>query len=176
MKTVVKILALVFLMAAAGQVDAQKGKRGSCTNSISNLTEQQKTSINELDATFQKQMADYRTERQATTDLTVKNAIREKMLSTRAEHQKAVNALLTPEQQKEYASWQEARQANKNAKQQGNGNGNGKGKGKNRGAENGSGNGQGAGLQQGNNGNSNCNGALRQAGSGRGTGVCRRNS
>lgn len=176
MKTLVGILTVFFIVAVTGQVDAQQGKRGSCINAISNLTEQQKTSINELNETFQKQMADYRAERQATNDQVVKSAVREKMLSARAEHLKSVNALLTPEQQKEYADWQDARQATQRAKQQGNGNGNGRGKGKNRGNSNGSGNGQGTGMQQGNKGATNCTGTYRQAGNGCGAGICRWNS
>lgn len=168
MKTVSKILALVFVMAIAGQLEAQQGKRGSCTNAISNLTSEQKTSMNELNVTYQKQMDDYRAERQATTDLADKNTIRGKMLSAQAEHQKSVNALLTPEQQTEYAAWQQARQSYNAAKQQGNVGG--RGKGKNRG------NRQGSGIQQGNDGATKCTGSFQQRGSGRGTGVCRRNS
>ncbi len=144
MKTTVGILAMAFLMAFGLQVNAQKVKRNSCVNGISNLTETQKTSITELEATFQKEMADYRDERQATNDLEVKKEIREKMLNARAQHQKEVSGVLNPEQQKEYAAWIDARKTRGNKadgtmgksgkqgkKGQGNVDSKGQGKGKN---------------------------------------------
>lgn len=114
MKTTVGILVVVFFAALGMQVNAQNAKRNSCVNGISNLTEQQKTSISELETTFQKQMADYRAERQATTELEMKKDIREKMLTTRAEHQKQVNGLLNADQQQEYSAWLDARKARGN--------------------------------------------------------------
>ena len=101
-------------MAFGLQVNAQKVKRNSCVNGISNLSETQKTSITELETTFQKEMADYRDERQAANDLEVKKEIREKMLNARAQHQKEVNGVLNPEQQKEYVAWIDARKARGN--------------------------------------------------------------
>ncbi len=114
MKTTVGILTVIFLMAFGLQVNAQKVKRNSCVNGISNLSETQKTSITELETTFQKEMADYRDERQAANDLEVKKEIREKMLNARAQHQKEVNGVLNPEQQKEYVAWIDARKARGN--------------------------------------------------------------
>ena len=127
MKTKVGILSVVLLVSLSAQATAQRLNRQSCIYTISNLTEDQKAGIRQLDTDFQKQMADYRTQRQSTTNPDTKQTIREKMLTTRAEHQKSVNALLNPEQQKEYAAWQQTRQNNRNNKANRQGRGKGKG-------------------------------------------------
>ncbi|WP_163712263.1 hypothetical protein [Mangrovibacterium lignilyticum] len=151
MKTTIGILTVILVVAFGVQTNAQKQQRNSCINGISNLTEDQKTSIGELETTFQKQMADYRTERQATTDLDAKASIRAKMLATRTSHREQVNTLLNADQQKEYAAWQDARQ------QRGN-------KGNAVGPQGKQGKGKGKGQ---------CNGQSR---SGKGRGTCRANS
>lgn len=133
MKTTIGILAMILVVAFGFQTNAQNQRRNSCINGISNLTGEQKASINELETTFQKQMADYRTERQSTIDLEAKKAVREKMLAARDEHRKQVNGLLDADQQKEYAAWQSSRKAkgnNGNAVGQSGKKGKGKGNGK----------------------------------------------
>jgi len=136
MKTTIGILAVVLFVAFGFQSNAQNPKRNSCINGISNLTEVQKASITALETSFQKQMTDYRSERQSTTDLEIKTAIREKMTTARADHRQQVSDLLTTDQQKEYAVWQSARNA------QGN-NGNAIGRSGKKGTGKGKGNGQG---------------------------------
>jgi hypothetical protein len=114
MKTTVRILAIIFLLFLGVQLDAQNLKRNSCINGISNLTEEQKASISELETSYQKQMADYRAERRATNDWEVKKDIREEMLNVRAEHHKQINGLLNADQQKEFAAWIDARKTRRN--------------------------------------------------------------
>lgn len=139
MKTTIGILVMVLLVTLGLNTNAQSPKKNSCINGISNLTDEQKASITELETSFQKQMAEYRTERQSTTDVEAKQTIREKMLNTRDAHRKDINGLLNADQQKEYAAWQSARQARgnngsavgqsgKKGKGQGKGNGNGQGR------------------------------------------------
>jgi len=149
MKTTIGILAMVLLVTLGLNTNAQNPKKNSCINGISNLTDEQKASITELETSFQKQMAEYRTERQSTTDVEAKQAIREKMLNTRDAHRKDINGLLNADQQKEYAAWQSARQARGN-------NGNAVGQSGKKGKGQGKGSGQGR--------------------SGNGSGTCRANS
>lgn len=144
MKTTIGILSLLLLIVFAGPVNAQNGKRNSCTNGISNLTEEQKSSITALETSYQKQMADYRAERQASTDVDTKNAIRTKMLEARSAHQNEVKALLDDNQKSEFDSWvagQRGNQklaANNRAGKRGNnqlaGRGNGQGQAKGKGS------------------------------------------
>ncbi|WP_372776578.1 hypothetical protein [Mangrovibacterium sp.] len=129
MKTTIGIFAVILMVASNFQAEAQKVKRNSCVSGISNLTEEQKSSITELESSYQTQMADFRTQRQATTDATTKANIREKMLVARNAHQNAVKALLNEDQQKEFTSWQEINQKNRSNKANSKGKRNGKGNG-----------------------------------------------
>ncbi len=114
MKAKIGVLAVFIVFATALQGNAQNQKRNSCVNGISNLSEQQKATLADLETTYQAQMADYRAERQSSTNVETKAAIREQMLQARTAHRAEVNNLLTADQQREYAAWQAGRQSKGN--------------------------------------------------------------
>lgn len=73
-----------------------------CLSQISDLSEVQKTQIQEMESIHQKEMTVLRNERRSTTDAIEKNEIRGSMLQNVKSHQTAVRNLLTDEQQKQY--------------------------------------------------------------------------
>ena len=78
------------------------GQNYLCLQQISNLTEEQKSSIAELREQHQSEMADLRQERRSTTDVAEKTSVRNKMLEKTESHRDAVKNLLTEEQRKEF--------------------------------------------------------------------------
>lgn len=106
-------LAWVFiaLMASSTSIFAQGWGNGAranggqnlmCLDYLSNLTENQKTKIEELEKSHQQTMAQFRNERRSTTDLAEKDEIRDEMLEKVNAHRAQVKNLLTDEQKKEY--------------------------------------------------------------------------
>ncbi len=73
-----------------------------CLNQIADLTDEQKTKIEELEISHQKVMTELREERQSTRDAIEKNEIRGTMLKTVKAHRETVRNLLTEEQQKQF--------------------------------------------------------------------------
>jgi len=73
-----------------------------CLNQISDLSEVQKSKIQEMESIHQKEMTVLRNERRSTGDAIEKNEIRGSMLKNVKSHQTAVRNLLTDEQQKQY--------------------------------------------------------------------------
>jgi Spy/CpxP family protein refolding chaperone len=72
-----------------------------CLNQINDLTDEQKTKIEELENNHQKEMTALREKRQSTRDAIEKNEIRGTMLKTVKAHREKVRNLLTEEQQKQ---------------------------------------------------------------------------
>lgn len=72
-----------------------------CLNQITDLSEEQKTKIEELENSHQKEMTALRENRQSTRDAIEKNEIRGTMLKTIKAHREKVRNLLTEEQQKQ---------------------------------------------------------------------------
>ena len=81
---------------------AQNNQNYSCVNSISELTEDQVTDINNLQEEHWEAMAGLREKMWAATSLEEKNAIRDEMLESVVSHRSAVKQLLSEEQQKEF--------------------------------------------------------------------------
>ena len=77
-------------------------QENACLNQISDLTEEQKNKILELESTHQEKMVKLRVERRSTTKIDEKNEIRSRMLNQVDAHQKEVKNMLTESQQKEY--------------------------------------------------------------------------
>ena len=73
-----------------------------CLEQISDLSEDQKTKIQELEKVHQEEMAELREQRRLTADAIEKNDIRGKMLRNVKAHREEVKNLLTDEQQKKY--------------------------------------------------------------------------
>ena len=73
-----------------------------CTQWLSNLTEDQKVAIQDLEKQHQDSMATLRLQRRSTFDPIEKNTIRGQMLKKVESHRNAVKKLLTEDQQKEY--------------------------------------------------------------------------
>lgn len=106
-------LAWVFFALALGTstVLAQGWKNGNnrfndqnqvYLNQISDVSEVQKTKIQEMESIHQKEMTILRNERRSTGDAIEKNEIRGSMLKNVKSHQTAVRNLLSDEQQKQY--------------------------------------------------------------------------
>jgi hypothetical protein len=89
-----------------------------CVNQITNLTDEQKTKIGELEISHQKEMTALREERQSTRDAIEKNEIRGTMLKTVKAHRETVRNVLTEDQQKQFELF------NSNGNNDGNRNGN----------------------------------------------------
>ncbi len=73
-----------------------------CLYQITDLSEEQKTKIGELENSHQNEMAALREKRQSTRDAIEKNEIRGTMLKTVKAHRETVRNLLTKEQQKQF--------------------------------------------------------------------------
>jgi len=76
-----------------------------CINQISDLSDDQKSKILEMDVIHQKEMAELRDERRSTTDAIEKNEIRGTMLKEVKAHRDAVKNLLTESQQKQFEAF-----------------------------------------------------------------------
>lgn len=77
-------------------------QENACLSQISDLTEEQKNKILELENTHQEDMAELRAGRRSTTNIEEKDEIRSRMLNQVDAHQKEVKDMLTKSQQKEY--------------------------------------------------------------------------
>ncbi len=77
-------------------------RENACLNQISNLTEEQRNTILELENTHQEIMAQLRAERRSTINIDEKDEIRSRMLNQVDTHQNEVKNMLTESQQKEY--------------------------------------------------------------------------
>ena len=98
-----------------------------CINQVTGLSEDQKAKIDGLNKSHLEKMAQLRAQRQSTTDALEKSEIRNTMLKNVNAHRDEVNALLTNEQQKEFAALQQ-RGNYGNGRGQGNFQGRGQGK------------------------------------------------
>lgn len=107
---------------------AGNGWNKTCLNQISDLSDEQKTKIDDLNETHQAKMAELRTQRQSTTDAIEKSEIRTTMLKSVKTHRDEVKSLLNAEQQKQYDQLQ-ARGNNGNGRGNGNFQGRGQGRG-----------------------------------------------
>nr|WP_319572775.1 hypothetical protein [uncultured Draconibacterium sp.] len=99
------------LVLTATSVFAQRGRRANavqnnpnlpCLAQISDLSEDQKESIKELEISHQKAMAELRVERRSTVNAVEKSEIRTEMLKNVEAHRNEVRSLLTAEQQEQY--------------------------------------------------------------------------
>lgn len=79
-----------------------KNQNSTCLEQISDLTEEQKSTIQELENIHKQEMAELRAQRRSTIDAIEKNEIRGTMLKNVKSHQTAVKNLLLEEQQKQY--------------------------------------------------------------------------
>ena len=75
---------------------------GTCLYVLSDLTEDQKTKIAELEVSHQKTMAELRVKQRSTYDFDEKIVIREEMLQNVQAHRNEVRNLLTENQKKQY--------------------------------------------------------------------------
>ena len=103
----------------ANTSEAEKNQQQNCLNYLSDLNEQQVSTLQNLEAEHKKKMDELRTKRRSTTNSTEKNEIREEMLSQVNEHHNRVKSELNTDQQKQY-DWLQAH-AN-STRNQGNGN------------------------------------------------------
>ncbi|KJF42946.1 Spy/CpxP family protein refolding chaperone [Draconibacterium sediminis] len=99
------------LVLTTTTVFAQRGRNANqvqnnpnlpCLAQISDLTEEQKTSIQELEASHQKTMAELREQRRSTVNAIEKSEIRTEMLKNVEAHRNEVKSLLTEEQKAQY--------------------------------------------------------------------------
>ncbi|QIA06785.1 Spy/CpxP family protein refolding chaperone [Draconibacterium halophilum] len=99
------------LVLTTTTVFAQRGRRANavqnnpnlpCLTQISDLTEEQETSIQGLEASHQKTMDELREQRRSTVNAVDKSEIRTEMLKNVEAHRNEVKLLLTEEQQKQY--------------------------------------------------------------------------
>lgn len=99
------------LVLTTTTVFAQRGRNANqvqnnpnlpCLAQISDLTEEQKTSIQELEASHQKTMTELREQRRSTVNAIEKSEIRTEMLKNVEAHRNEVKSLLTEEQQAQY--------------------------------------------------------------------------
>lgn len=99
------------LMLTTTTVFAQRGRRANmvqnnqnlpCLTQISNLSEDQEKSIQELEAGHQKKMVELREERRTTVNAVEKSEIRTEMLKNVEAHHNEVKSLLTEEQKVQY--------------------------------------------------------------------------
>lgn len=132
------------LVLTTTTVFAQRGRRANmvqnnqnlpCLTQISNLSEDQEKSIQELEASHQKTMDELREERRATVNAVEKSEIRTEMQKNVEAHHNEVKSLLTEEQQVQYDQLQASSvygrnqgygqsRGNANFNRQGRGNGN----------------------------------------------------
>jgi hypothetical protein len=132
------------LVLTTTTVFAQRGRRANpvqnnqnlpCLAQISDLTAEQETSIQELEATHQKTMDELREQRRSTVNAVEKSEIRTTMLKNVEAHRNEVKSLLTEEQQVQYNQLQASagygrnqvfnpRRGNANVNRQGRGNAN----------------------------------------------------
>ncbi len=75
---------------------------GHCLNVLTDLTDEQKEKITEMETSHQEIMAELRIKQRSTYVPVEKNAIRGEMLEKVQEHRKEVRKLLTEEQKKQY--------------------------------------------------------------------------
>jgi hypothetical protein len=135
---------LFALVLTTTTVFAQRGRRANpvqnnqnlpCLTQISNLTEEQETSIQELEASHQKTMGELREQRRSTINAVEKSEIRTEMLKNVEAHHNEVKSLLNEEQQIQYDQLQASMgygrnqgfgqgRGNANFNRQGRGNGN----------------------------------------------------
>lgn len=103
------------LVLTTTTVFAQRGRRANtvqnnqnlpCLTQISNLTDEQETSIQELEAAHQKTMGELREQRRSTVNAVEKSEIRTEMLKNVEAHRNEVKSLLTEEQQVQYDQFQ----------------------------------------------------------------------
>ncbi len=101
----------VFAQGYGNRNRVNNNKTGVCLEQISDLTEQQKTKIQELEQKHQTEMAELRDNRRGTVDAIEKNEIRGEMLKKVKAHRNEVKQLLTASQQEQYETLQ-AQQSN----------------------------------------------------------------
>ncbi|WP_319500645.1 hypothetical protein [uncultured Draconibacterium sp.] len=103
------------LVLTTTSVYAQRGRRANavqnnqnlpCLAQISDLSEEQKTSIQELEASHQKTMTELREQRRSTVNAVEKSEIRTEMLKNVEAHRNEVKSLLSEEQQTQYKQLQ----------------------------------------------------------------------
>lgn len=94
-----------------------------CLNQISDLSDDQKSKIIEMENVHQERMAKLRDERRSTTDAIEKNEIRGTMLKSVKAHREAVKNLLTENQQKQFEEFQPGGNNYRNQRANGNFNG-----------------------------------------------------
>ena len=80
----------------------QNQSKGTCLNTISGLTEDQKTQIASMDENHYQAMDELRAKRRSTTDAVAKSEIRTEMLKSVEAHRNGVKSLLNADQQKQY--------------------------------------------------------------------------
>ncbi|WP_297094392.1 hypothetical protein [uncultured Draconibacterium sp.] len=123
------------LVLTTTTVFAQRGRRAMpvqnnqnlpCLTQISDLTEEQETGIQELEASHQKTMDELREQRRSTVNAVEKSEIRTEMLKNVEAHRNEVKSLLTEEQQVQYDRLQAYGGYGRN-QNVGRGNGNGRG-------------------------------------------------
>lgn len=74
----------------------------TCVNVLSDITDEQKEKISELETAHQKAMAELRVDMRSTNEPLKKNEIRGEMIKKVQTHRNEVRNLLTEEQQKQY--------------------------------------------------------------------------
>ncbi len=92
----------VFAQGYGNRNRVNNNKTGVCLEQITDLTEQQKTKIQELEQKHQTEMAELRDNRRGTVDAIEKNDIRGEMLKKVKAHRNEVKQLLTASQQEQY--------------------------------------------------------------------------
>ena len=148
MKIKVMILSVLFVFALSEVGISQPKSSGllPCINGISNLADDQKNQITDLEEDHQKEMNTYRAERRSTTDQNVKDQVYDKMQQAKSNHQSRVLQILNEDQKKEYLAIQKS----------------GRGQFRNNsGTRCGVPNGKGLGQGRGRKGSGNCNGNFR---------------
>ncbi len=129
-KQLIKVFAIVILFFAFHTVNAQNG---NCINSIPNLTEQQKTKIQQLQTSHKNEMATLRQQKQSATTIEKRAEVEKQMIDKRTAHYAEIRSQLTDPQKTAFdqyiASNNGKGSGNKNGKggNCGKGNGNGKG-------------------------------------------------
>ncbi|WP_321290446.1 hypothetical protein [uncultured Sunxiuqinia sp.] len=110
MRIKVMILSVLFVTALSGVGISQPKSSGSlpCINGISNLTDDQKNQITDLEEDHQKEMNTYRVERRSTTDQNLKDQVYDKMKQAKSNHQSQVLQILNEDQKKEYLAIQKS--------------------------------------------------------------------
>lgn len=103
--------AFIALIFTAGSVFSQGWRNGNqinrtqnstCLETISGITEQQKSKIVELENKHQQEMNELRLKQRSTYDIAEKNKLHADMDTKVSDHRNAVKALLNEDQQKQY--------------------------------------------------------------------------